>query len=105
MRLEMGIAIPRDVGGPASGLAAVKDKRMAKTKECEKSISDWNQLNRLQRERERPLEDMGDASNAFIQVGGPLRKGEVAGYRAESRENWAFPVPKQTTCALHRATA
>jgi hypothetical protein len=50
----MGIAIPRGVGGPASGLATVKEERMAKTKVCEKNISEWNQFNRLRRERTVP---------------------------------------------------
>jgi hypothetical protein len=36
----MGIAIPRGVGGMASGMAAVKKGRIAKTKECEKNMLD-----------------------------------------------------------------
>jgi hypothetical protein len=38
----MGIAIPPEVGGWASGMAAVKVKngRMARIKECEKYVSD-----------------------------------------------------------------
>jgi hypothetical protein len=39
-RLSMGIAIPRDVGDRASGMAAVKNGRMARIKECEKYMSD-----------------------------------------------------------------
>lgn len=52
-------------------------------------------------EREPSLEDMGDASDAFIQVGGSLRKEEVAGYRAlKAGKIWAFPVPKQTNVCI-----
>jgi hypothetical protein len=36
----MGIAIPREVGSWASGMAAVRKGRMARTKECEKYMSD-----------------------------------------------------------------
>ena len=36
----MGMAIPRDAGGWASGLAAVRRGRMARKKECERNISD-----------------------------------------------------------------
>lgn len=39
-RLAMGMAIPRDAGGWASGTAAVSKGRMAREKECEKYISD-----------------------------------------------------------------
>ena len=40
-RLPMGIATPREVGGRANGMAAVKRGRRAKIKECEKYISYW----------------------------------------------------------------
>src|SRR5216683_2804614 len=39
-RLAMGIAIPREAGGWASGMAAVRKGRMAKTKECERYITE-----------------------------------------------------------------
>jgi hypothetical protein len=39
-RLAMGMAIPRDAGGWASGMAAVRKGRMAREKECERYISD-----------------------------------------------------------------
>jgi hypothetical protein len=39
-RLVMGIAIPRDEGDRASGMAAAREERMARKKECEKNISD-----------------------------------------------------------------
>ena len=38
--MAMGIAIP-DVGGWANGMAVVKTGKMARTKACEKYISDW----------------------------------------------------------------
>jgi hypothetical protein len=41
-RLAMGMAMPRDVGGWARGMAAVRRGRMARTKECEKCMSDCN---------------------------------------------------------------
>jgi hypothetical protein len=37
----MGIAIPRDVESWASGMAAAKKGRIARTKEREKYMSDW----------------------------------------------------------------
>jgi hypothetical protein len=46
-RFAMGIAIPRDVGGWAVGMAAVKKGRMARTKECEKRILDWKRSRNL----------------------------------------------------------
>jgi hypothetical protein len=39
-RLAMGIEIPPDVGGSASGMAAVKNGRIARIKECKKYMSD-----------------------------------------------------------------
>jgi len=41
VRLVMGMAIPREAGGWACGRAAVRKGRMARTKECEKCMSDW----------------------------------------------------------------
>jgi len=40
----MGMAIPRDAGGWASGMAAVRKGRMARKKECERNISDREKL-------------------------------------------------------------
>jgi hypothetical protein len=39
-RLAMGMAIPRDAGGWASGVAMIRKGRMARKKECERYISD-----------------------------------------------------------------
>ena len=39
-RLAMGIAIPREAGDWDSGMAAVRKGRMAKTKECEKYMTE-----------------------------------------------------------------
>jgi len=36
----MGMAIPRDAGGWACGMAAARKGRMAREKECERNISD-----------------------------------------------------------------
>ena len=47
----MGIAIPRDVGGRASGMAAVKKGRMERTKECEKYMSDRKRFSANERKR------------------------------------------------------
>jgi hypothetical protein len=73
-RLVMGIAIPRDFGGPASGVAAVKKGRMARTKEGERYMLGWKRSSMLQKERKRTesLWTMGSALETFITVGRPL---------------------------------
>jgi hypothetical protein len=47
----MGIAIPRDVGGWAGGMAAVKKGRMARIKEREKYMSDWKRSGANERKK------------------------------------------------------
>ena len=77
-RLERGLAIPRDLGW-ASGMAATKMGKAARTKEREKYILDRKRSSRLKKSREdlQALRDMRDALDAFIAMREPMRKAYV----------------------------
>ena len=74
-RLEMGIAIPRDLGW-AIGMAAARKGRMARTKECEKYMLDWKRFSRLQMSGrgQKALGAHIGYVRCFIAVGWPSRK-------------------------------
>ena len=88
-RLAMGIAIPREAGGWASGMAEVRKGRMAKTKECEKYMTERQSKCLVGEESGRgPLRDLGTwgASQEGLYMCGkrrflhPLHKHQLLGY-------------------------